>query len=72
MKRFIFIFVVLGTGLLQAQSVAINNGGEEAHNSAILDIQSTAKGLLIPRMTTLERTSIAGPATGLTVFDMDT
>lgn len=72
MIRFILFFVVVGTGFLQAQNVAINSGGVEPHTSAILDIQSNTKGLLIPRMTTLERTSIAGPATGLTVFDMDT
>ena len=56
---------------LDAQ-VAINNNGTDPDESAILDIQSTNKGLLIPRMTTGQRTAIASPATGLTVFDTQT
>lgn len=38
-------------------------------NSAMLDIQSNAKGVLIPRLTEAQRTGISGPATGLLVFD---
>lgn len=37
----------------------------------MLDITSTTKGLLIPRMTTTNRTAITSPATGLTVYDTD-
>ncbi len=40
--------------------------------SAVLDIASTTKGLLIPRMTTAQRTVVASPVTGLLVFDTDT
>ena len=39
--------------------------------SALLDITSTTKGLLIPRMTTVQRTAIASPAEGLQVYDTD-
>jgi len=39
--------------------------------SSMLDIQSTAKGVLIPRMTTTERADIINPANGLLVFDTD-
>jgi hypothetical protein len=39
--------------------------------SSMLDIQSDSKGLLIPRMTTAQRTAIASPASGLLVFDSD-
>lgn len=53
------------------QSVAINTDGSTAHASAILDIKSTGKGLLIPRMTTAQRNAIAAPATGLMVYDTD-
>jgi len=38
------------------------------NSSAQLDIQSTSKGLLIPRMTDSERIGIATPATGLLVY----
>ncbi|MBL0356858.1 MAG: hypothetical protein IPP72_08170 [Chitinophagaceae bacterium] len=56
--------------LVYTQSVAINTDGSVANSSAILDIKSTAKGLLIPRMTTAQRNAIAAPAKGLMVFDI--
>ena len=42
------------------------------HTSAALDIQSGngSKGILIPRMTSLERNSISNPAESLLVFDL--
>lgn len=54
------------------QSVGINTDGSQPDASAILDIKSNTKGLLIPRMTSLERTSIPAPVIGLTVFDNTT
>lgn len=39
--------------------------------SAQLDISSSSKGLLTPRMTSAQRTSITNPATGLLVFQTD-
>ncbi|MGI4869561.1 MAG: glycine-rich protein [Janthinobacterium lividum] len=39
--------------------------------SAALDINSTSKGLLVPRMSSTQRTGIGSPATGLIVFDTD-
>ena len=39
--------------------------------SAILDLSSTSKGFLVPRMNTALRTAIAAPAKGLIVFDTD-
>lgn len=51
-----------------SQSVGI--GTTTPNNSAILDLNSTTKGLLIPRMTTAQRTAIGGVA-GLVVYDSD-
>jgi hypothetical protein len=39
------------------------------NSSAILDVVSTDKGFLPPRMTTTEKNAIASPATGLMVYD---
>ena len=39
--------------------------------SAILDIASTSKGVLFPRMTSAQRTSISSPTTGLIVYQTD-
>ena len=38
----------------------------------MLDLQSTAKGMLFPRMTTSERNSIASPANSLLIFNTTT
>ncbi len=39
--------------------------------SAVLDITSTDKGVLIPRMSSVQRTAINTPASGLMVYDTD-
>jgi hypothetical protein len=57
-------------GTVQSQSVGI--GTLTPDNSAILDIKSTTKGLLAPRMSTVQRTAIATPVAGLLVYDTDT
>ncbi|MBK7308271.1 MAG: hypothetical protein IPI88_15425 [Chitinophagaceae bacterium] len=51
-----------------AQSVAINTDGSNAAANALLDVKSTAKGILIPRMSKTERNAITTPETGLLVF----
>jgi hypothetical protein len=55
-----------------SQGVAISiNPNSTPDNSAMLDVQSTDKGFLPPRMTTIERNNIASPAEGLVVYDTD-
>lgn len=51
--------------------VAINSTGAAPKSSAMLDISSTTKGLLIPSMTLAQRNLIASPATGLLIFQTD-
>ncbi|PZF74456.1 hypothetical protein [Taibaiella soli] len=55
----------------EAQSVAINSTGNAADTSALLDLTSTAKGILVPRMTSTQKAAIYLPATGLMVFQTD-
>ena len=72
--KFIFwvlVFVLLSVTLCGQQNVAINTTGAAPDSSAIVDIQSAEKGLLIPRMSSIQRTSIVRPAEGLLVFDTD-
>jgi hypothetical protein len=72
MKYLLSFILLLGVKALLAQSVAINNDGSAADNSALVDMKSTTKGMLAPRMTTAQRTAIVTPATGLLVFDNTT
>ncbi len=52
-----------------AQNVGIGTTSPDA--SAMLDITSTSKGILVPRMTEVQRNNIASPATGLLVYQND-
>ncbi|NQV01459.1 MAG: hypothetical protein HQ542_02355, partial [Bacteroidia bacterium] len=51
--------------------VAINEDGTDGDPSAMLDVKSTSKGLLIPRMTEAQRMAIINPAKGLLVYQTD-
>jgi hypothetical protein len=55
-----------------AQNVAINNTGNTADASAMLDISSANKGILIPRVnlqSVTDGTTVASPAVGLMVYN---
>lgn len=63
------IFLIAATPFVSlSQSLSVNTDGSAAHASAMLDVKSTTKGLLIPRMSRTERDAIASPATGLLIF----
>ena len=70
MKKNYLLLIIsfLAIHFATAQSLAINTDGSTADASALLDVKSIQKGILIPRMTKAERTTIASPVTGLLVF----
>ena len=72
MKKILILLAIFTTFATTAQSVGINTDGSAANASAMLDVSSTTKGLLPPRMTTTERDLIASPATGLVLFNTTT
>jgi hypothetical protein len=55
-----------------AQGVSINSDNSSADASSILELKSTSKGMLTPRMTTAERDAIVSPATGLLIYNTTT
>ncbi|CAN5686222.1 hypothetical protein BH10BAC3_BH10BAC3_37590 [soil metagenome] len=70
MKILFFISLLVVNSLYSnGQSVAINNDGSLPNTSSMLDIKSSAKGLLIPRMSSQQRVNIQTPVKGLMVFD---
>jgi trimeric autotransporter adhesin len=54
--------------LSNAQSIAINTDGSTANATSILDVKSTTKGILIPRMSKVEKNAIVLPANGLVIY----
>ncbi|MEI8049707.1 MAG: hypothetical protein WCI92_20215 [Bacteroidota bacterium] len=66
-SRFIAVFLFVLSISAQAQ-VGINSTGANPDNSAMLDVNSTSKGLLIPRMTKDERDAIVNPVNGLLIY----
>ena len=76
MKKLIFSLFVTVALLIGHQSyaqtgVAINTTGADAASSAMLDVSAANKGILVPRMTAMERLGILNPAKGLLVYQND-
>lgn len=68
---FLFCLIILSVvwgSTCHAQGIGINNAAP--HASSILDVTSTNKGMLMPRMTSAQRLAIALPANGLIVYDI--
>ena len=70
MKIFsILLFTILICNInLHAQGVGINNTATAPDASAMLDVSSTTKGFLPPRMTLSQRNLINQPATGIIIY----
>lgn len=75
MKKLLGSIIQLLTILLVCNSlygqVAVSADGSQPDASAMLDVKSTQRGLLVPRMTIAQRNAIATPANGLLVFCTD-
>jgi hypothetical protein len=69
MKAIILSFVFIGLGFTTYAQIGIGTTSPAA--TAALDIESTTKGLLIPRLTQTQRNAIQSPATGLMIFCTD-
>jgi hypothetical protein len=67
-KAIIFLSMFLFFGFSGMAQVGINSDNSAPNSSAMLDVKSTTRGVLVPRMTLAQRDAIAGPATGLMVY----
>lgn len=71
-KKIIFLAILFLLFNKSFAQMGINSTGIAPASNAMLDINSTSKGLLIPRMTTTQRNALTATATdGLTVYDTD-
>jgi hypothetical protein len=73
MKHFLlFALLVFSFQTANAQGVKIGVTPGNPDASSILELQSTAHGLLPPRMNTAQRDAILNPANGLMIYNTDT
>lgn len=64
------IVLLMGQHLL-GQSILFNSSGGTPDASSLMELRSTEKGFLVPRMQASERLAISSPAQGLLVFQTD-
>ncbi len=70
-KFLLIVSCVAGFQLKAQQNVSISDVPNVPNATSVLDVFSTTKGLLVPRMTTIQRNAIITPANSLLVFDTD-
>ena len=66
---FCFAFFLFLSNQVAAQNVGVNTTSPNA--SAMLDVVSTKAGILVPRLTMVQRNAIALPATSLLIYQTD-
>jgi len=66
----VFCCILLHSGVAFGQNVAVTDvDGYSPHASAMLDVNSTSRGFLLPRLTTAQMNAISAPSVGLLVFN---
>lgn len=68
MKHILSFFLLIAI-TVQSHAQGVGIGTTTPNVSALLEIQSTTKGLLLPRLTSVQRDQIASPVQGLTIYN---
>jgi hypothetical protein len=71
MKYFLLAALLLATTITRAQ-VKIGNNAGTVSPASLFELESTNKGLLMPRLSTNERNLIQNPPTGLLIYNKTT
>jgi hypothetical protein len=67
----VLVLLFFSASIGNAQNRNVGIGTITPNESAILDIKSDSKGLLIPRLTKEQKLGIASPANGLMIYQVD-
>ena len=68
----LLLIVSFTSNIIQAQSMGISSTSITPDASSILELRTTTKGMLIPRMTTIQREAISSPAKSLMIYNTST
>jgi hypothetical protein len=74
LSKIVFVFPIIFSVLLSTNILAQDNVGIGTNTpdpSAVVEMTSGNKGILVPRLTALQRLAIAAPANSLLVYDTD-
>lgn len=71
MKK-VFLIIIIVASCMHVAAQAVGIGIATPNASAILDVSSSNKGFLPPRMDSTQRNAITSPATGLTIYNTST
>ena len=71
MKTKILTLVTLALLGLSQMTAQVGIGTTTPDASSVLELESTDKGFLLPRLTTAQRDAISSPAEGLTIYNTD-
>jgi hypothetical protein len=66
------LFLIIFLFLFSALVAQVGIGTDNPHSSSILDISSASQGVLLPRLTSLQRDAIINPAEGLLIYNLTT
>jgi len=70
MKKTAYLIILLCCGYYYS-AAQVGIGTTTPDTSSILDVESTDKGVLVPRLTTAQINAVTTPATGLLVYNAD-
>ena len=71
MKKIILLAALFCSLKSFSQNNNVGIGTLTPNASALLDVVSTSKGMLVPRMTTLQMNAVAAPSNGLIIYNTD-
>lgn len=71
MTKRVLLLAIVFTCFIRVSLAQIGIGTVNPHTSSKLDIHSTTKGFLPPRLTIVQRDNINQPATGLMIYNLD-
>jgi hypothetical protein len=69
MKKILLALFMLSLFIFSKAQVKIGSNPSSINSSSLLELESSSKGLLIPRLTTAQMNLIANPTTGLLIFN---
>ena len=69
MRYFLLTVISSFTFFLTNGQVAVSTDGSTPHASAMLEVKTTNRGFLLPRLTDAQKNAISSPATGLMIYE---